>query len=334
MKVTVLGAGSWGTALAKVLGDKGHRVVLWGRREEAMRSIRESRVNEAFLPGVALPASLDATHLLDEALEGADMLLVAVPTHGLREVLPRVSTLVRQPIPVISATKGIEQETLKLVNHIIEDELPWSKGVFIALSGPSFAMEVARGQPTVVVAAAADAGLAREVQRAFFSDGSFRVYLSTDVLGVEMGGALKNVIAIAAGASDGMGFGTNARAALITRGLAEIARLAVRMGAEPMTLAGLAGMGDLVLTCSGSLSRNRHVGFELGKGKKLAQILSEMRQVAEGVRTTKSAWDLAQREGVPMPIVEQVFRVLYEDKDPKAAVWDLMVREASLEFQF
>lgn len=334
MKVTVLGAGSWGTALAKVLGDKGHTVMLWGRREDAMRAIRETHCNEPFLPGITLPPTLDATHLLDEALDRADMILVAVPTHGLREVLPKVAEIVRAPVPVISATKGIEQESLKLVNHVIQDELPWSKGTFVALSGPSFAMEVAKGQPTVVVAAAHDAGLAREVQRAFFSDGSFRVYLSTDVLGVEMGGALKNVIAIAAGTSDGMGFGTNARAALITRGLAEMARLAVRMGAEPMTLAGLAGMGDLVLTCSGSLSRNRHVGFELGKGKKLQQILGEMRQVAEGVRTTKSAWDLAQREGVAMPIVEQVYRVLYEDKDPKAAVWDLMVREASLEFQF
>jgi glycerol-3-phosphate dehydrogenase (NAD(P)+) len=334
MKVAVLGAGSWGTALAKVLADKGHAVHLWGRREDAMRALEESRVNAPFLPGIRLPDTLTGTHLLEEALDGADMLLVAVPTHGLREVLPKVSPLVRRPIPVISATKGIEQDSLKLVNHVIEDELPWSVGTFVALSGPSFAMEVAQGQPTVVVAAAKDAGLAREVQRAFFSDGSFRVYLSTDVLGVEMGGALKNVIAIAAGASDGMGFGTNARAALITRGLAEIAQLAVRMGAEPMTLAGLAGMGDLVLTCSGSLSRNRHVGFELGKGRKLRDILGDMRQVAEGVRTTKSAWDLAQREGVSMPIVEQVFRVLYEDKDPRVAVWDLMVREASHEFQF
>ncbi|MDP3277854.1 MAG: NAD(P)H-dependent glycerol-3-phosphate dehydrogenase [Deltaproteobacteria bacterium] len=332
MKITVLGAGSWGTALAKVLGDKGHQVHLWSRRAEQAAAIRSTQRNDAFLPEIVLPATLTATHDLEEALDQADMLLVAVPTHGLREILPRVHAIVRTPIPVISATKGIEQDTLMLVHQVIEDEIPWTKGMFVGLSGPSFAMEVALGQPTVVVAAATDAGLAREVQRAFFSDGSFRVYLSTDVLGVELGGALKNVIAIGAGASDGMGFGNNARAALITRGLSEIARLAVHLGAEPMTLAGLAGMGDLVLTCSGSLSRNRHVGFELGRGRKLTEILGDMRQVAEGVRTTKSAFELAQREGVSMPIVEQVYRVLYEDKDPKAAVWDLMVREASLEF--
>ncbi len=333
MKITVLGAGSWGTALAKVLADKGHTVHLWSRREEQAKQIRDTRINEPFLPGIVLPPTLDATHSLDEALEGANMLLVAVPTHGLREVLPQVNGLIKSPIPVISATKGIEQDTLMLVNHMIEDALPWSKDTFVALSGPSFAMEVAKGMPTVVVAAAKQEHLAREVQQAFFSDGTFRVYLSTDVLGVELGGALKNVIAIAAGASDGMGFGTNARAALITRGLAEITRLAVRMGAEPMTLAGLAGMGDLVLTCSGSLSRNRHVGFELGKGRKLAEVLGEMRQVAEGVRTTKSAFELAKREKVTMPIIEQVYQVLYEDKEPKAAMWDLMVREASLEIQ-
>lgn len=333
MKVTVLGAGSWGTALAKVLADKGHNVHLWSRREEQAKLIRDTRINEPFLPGIVLPPTLDATHSLEEALDGAAMLLVAVPTHGLREVLPQVRPFIKSPIPVISATKGIEQDTLLLVNHMIEQELPWSKDTFVALSGPSFAMEVAKGMPTVVVAAAKQESLAREVQKAFFSDGTFRVYLSTDVLGVEMGGALKNVIAIAAGASDGMGFGTNARAALITRGLAEIARLAVRMGAEPLTLAGLAGMGDLVLTCSGSLSRNRHVGFELGKGRKLKEVLGEMRQVAEGVRTTKSAFELAKREGVPMPIIEQVYSVLYEEKEPKAAMWDLMVREASLEMQ-
>jgi glycerol-3-phosphate dehydrogenase (NAD(P)+) len=333
MKITVLGAGSWGTALAKVLADKGHSVHLWGRREEQAKQIRDTRINEPFLPGIVLPPTLDATHSLEEALEGASMMLVAVPTHGLRQLLPQVSALIKAPIPVISATKGIEQDTLMLVNHMIEDELPWSRDTFVALSGPSFAMEVAKGMPTVVVAAAREEALARQVQQAFFSDGTFRVYLSTDVLGVELGGALKNVIAIAAGASDGMGFGTNARAALITRGLSEITRLAVRMGADPLTLAGLAGMGDLVLTCSGALSRNRHVGFELGKGRKLSEVLGEMRQVAEGVRTTKSAFDLAKRQGVAMPIIEQVYQVLYENKEPKAAMWDLMVREASLEIQ-
>jgi glycerol-3-phosphate dehydrogenase (NAD(P)+) len=335
MRVAVLGAGSWGTALAKVLADKGHHTMLWGRRPELAAGIRETRQNATFLPGIELPATLHATSDLAEALDDAGMILVAIPTHGLREVLRSAAPHVKKrDVPVVSATKGIEQETLVMVNEVIEDEWRWSKDYFAALSGPSFAMEVAQRLPTVVVAAARQIELAREVQRAFFSDGTFRVYLSTDVVGTEMGGALKNVIAIAAGASDGMGFGHNARAALITRGLAEIARLAVKLGGEPMTLAGLAGMGDLVLTCTGSLSRNRHVGFELGRGRTLNEVLGEMRQVAEGVRTAKSAHDLARREGVPMPIVHEVYSVLYEHKEPKVAVWDLMVREAHKEFDY
>jgi glycerol-3-phosphate dehydrogenase (NAD(P)+) len=332
MRVTVLGSGSWGSALAKVLAEKGHRVALWGRRPELAHAIQTTRQNATFLPGISFPDTLMATSDLGEALAHTEMLLVAVPTHGLREVLRAAAPFIPKPVPVVSATKGIENETLMLVNDMIESELRWSKDYFAALSGPSFAMEVAQKLPTVVVAAARDLVLAREVQRAFFSDGTFRVYLSTDVVGVEMGGALKNVIAIAAGASDGMGFGHNARAALITRGLAEIARMAVKLGGEPLTLAGLAGMGDLVLTCTGHLSRNRHVGFELGRGRALAEVLAEMRQVAEGVRTAKSAHDLAQREGVSMPIVAEVYRVLYEGKDPRAAVYDLMVREAHREF--
>ncbi len=334
MRVAVLGSGSWGTALAKVLADKGHKVALWGRRRELTETIRTTRQNGTFLPGIELPVTLSATSELGEALHEAEMILVAIPTHGLREVLRSAAPLVGKHVPVVSATKGIENETLVLVNEVIEDEWRWSKPYLAALSGPSFAMEVAQRLPTVVVAAARELDLAREVQQAFFSDGTFRVYLSTDVVGVEMGGALKNVIAIAAGASDGMGFGHNARAALITRGLAEIGRLAVKLGGEPRTLSGLAGMGDLVLTCTGSLSRNRHVGFELGRGRKLSDVLGEMRQVAEGVRTAKSAFDLAKREQVAMPIVEEVYSVLYEDKDPRTAVFDLMVREAHKEFDY
>jgi glycerol-3-phosphate dehydrogenase (NAD(P)+) len=335
MRVAVLGAGSWGTALAKVLADKGHQTMLWGRRPELAAGIRETKQNATFLPGIELPATLNATSDLAEALDGAGLVLVAIPTHGLREVLRNAAPHVKdRTVPVVSATKGIEQETLVMVNEVIEEEWRWSKDYFAALSGPSFAMEVAQRLPTVVVAAARRIELARDVQRAFFSDGTFRVYLSTDVVGTEMGGALKNVIAIAAGASDGMGFGHNARAALITRGLAEIGRLAVKLGGDSMTVAGLAGMGDLVLTCTGSLSRNRHVGFELGRGRTLTEVLGEMRQVAEGVRTAKSAFDLAKRENVPMPIVQEVYSVLYENKEPKAAVFDLMVREAHKEFDY
>jgi glycerol-3-phosphate dehydrogenase (NAD(P)+) len=331
MKIAVLGSGSWGSALAKVLSDNGHRVALWGRRPELAAAIEATRENAAFLPGSRFADTLRATSALDDALDGAEMLLVAVPTHGLREVLRASADYIPKGIPVISATKGIEQNSLEFVHEMIAAEVPWSKQTFVALSGPSFAREVAAGLPTVVVAAARDLNLAREVQTAFWTDDRFRVYLSDDVVGVEVGGALKNVVAIAAGASDGLGFGHNTRAALITRGLAEIARLTMKMGGDALTLAGLAGMGDLVLTCTGDLSRNRHVGFELGQGKTLTEILGGMRQVAEGVRTARSAWDLAQREGVSMPITEQVYLALYHDKPPREAVHDLMTRSAGHE---
>ena len=331
MRVAVLGSGSWGTALAKVLSDKGHRVMLWGRRPELAADIRAKRENATFLPGYRLADTLDATSDLGEALHGAEMLLMAVPTHGIRETLQRCESLIPRGIPVVSATKGIEQETLFFVNEMIASEVPWTEPYFVALSGPSFAKEVAAGLPTVVVAAAKDLGLARDVQQAFWTENRFRVYLTDAVVGVEVGAALKNVIAIAAGASDGLGFGHNARAALITRGLAEIARLAMKMGGDALTLAGLAGMGDLVLTCTGELSRNRYVGFELGKGRTLDEIVGSMRQVAEGVRTTKSARDLSRREGVYMPIIEQVYAALYEQKDLPRAVYELMTREAGHE---
>jgi glycerol-3-phosphate dehydrogenase (NAD(P)+) len=331
MRIAVLGSGSWGTALAKIVADNKHDVTLWGRRPELAAQIRETHENATFLPGARLPDTLRATSDLDEALAGAEMLVMAVPTHGIRETLQKCVTLIPKGIPVVSATKGIEQETLFFVNEMLADEAPSTKDCFVALSGPSFAREVASGLPTVVVAAARDLSLAREVQRAFWTDNRFRVYLSDDVVGVEVGGALKNVIAIAAGASDGLGFGHNARAALITRGLAEIARLAMKMGGDALTLAGLAGMGDLVLTCTGDLSRNRYVGFELGKGRPLTDVLGGMRQVAEGVRTSKSAYDLSRREGVFMPIIEQVHATLYEAKDLRQAVYDLMTREAGHE---
>ena len=331
MKVAVLGSGSWGSALAKVLADNNHRVALWGRRPELAAAIEATRENATFLPGARFADSLRATSALEEALDGAEMLLVAVPTHGLREVLRAASGFIPQGIPVVSATKGIEQESLEFVHEMIAAEVPWSKRTFVALSGPSFAREVAMGLPTVVVAAAHDLALARAVQGAFWTDDRFRVYVSDDVVGVEVGGALKNVVAIAAGASDGLGFGHNTRAALITRGLAEIARLTMKMGGHALTLSGLAGMGDLVLTCTGDLSRNRHVGFELGRGRTLDEVLGGMRQVAEGVRTAKSAWDLARREGVDMPITEQVYLALYEGKPLRNAVSDLMNRAAGHE---
>ncbi len=331
MRIAVLGSGSWGSALAKVVSDKGHDVTLWGRRPELMAQLRETRENAPFLPGVRFGDALRPTSDLGEALDGAEMVVMAVPTHGIRETLKRCESMIPRSVPVVSATKGIEQETLYFVNEMLADEVPWTRDAFVALSGPSFAREVATGLPTVVVAASRDLALARAVQQAFWTENRFRVYLSDDVVGVEVGGALKNVIAIAAGASDGLGFGHNARAALITRGLAEIARLAMKMGGDALTLAGLAGMGDLVLTCTGELSRNRYVGYELGKGRSLADILGGMRQVAEGVRTSKSAYDLSRREGVYMPIVEQVYGALYDGKELRQAVFELMTREAGHE---
>lgn len=331
MKVTVLGSGSWGSALAKVLSDKGHRVALWGRRPELAAQIQETRENATFLPGARFADTLASTADLAGALEGAEMVVMAVPTHGIREVMAHARAHMPEGVPVVSATKGIEQETLFFVNEMLAESVPSTRDHFVALSGPSFAKEVAAGLPTVVVAASRDLQLARAVQQAFWTDNVFRVYLTDDVVGVEIGGALKNVIAIAAGASDGLGFGHNARAALITRGLNEIARLAMKMGGDALTLAGLAGMGDLVLTCTGELSRNRYVGFELGKGRSLQEVLGGMRQVAEGVRTAKSAHDLARREGVHMPITQQVYCALYEEKNLRAAVYELMTREAGHE---
>ena len=324
--VAVLGSGSWGTALAKLLADKGHQTALWARRQVVADAIQGDRQNEAYLPGFALPDTLRATHQLGHALEGAELVLVVVPTHGLRAVLKNVSPILPQGVPIVSAIKGIENESLMLVSEIFEEELPIERHPYLTyLGGPSFAKEVAAGVPTAVCIAGHENSVVEEAQEAFTTD-RFRVYNTEDVVGVELGGALKNVIAIAAGIADGLGFGHNTRAGLITRGLAEISRLAIARGANPLTLAGLSGMGDLVLTCTGDLSRNRNVGLQIGRGAKLQEVLDSMQMVAEGVRTTKSVYNMAQRDNVDMPIGEEVYRMLYEDKDPKKAVADLMTR--------
>jgi glycerol-3-phosphate dehydrogenase (NAD(P)+) len=330
MKIAVLGAGSWGTALAKLLADKGNDVHLWARKESQAAAIETARENQRYLAGFALPATLHATHDLHQTLDGAELVVSVVPSHGLRELLPSVVPLLPD-VPIVSASKGIENNTLKLVSEIFEELVPPNKhGLLTYLSGPSFAKEVAAGMPTVVVAAGRDGAVTTTVQRAFATD-RFRVYTSSDVIGVELGGALKNVIAIATGIGDGLGFGHNTRAALITRGLAEMGRLAINMGGDPLTLAGLAGMGDLVLTCTGDLSRNRQVGLELGKGRKLADVLSGMTMVAEGVKTAKSAYELADKRGVEMPIVQEAYRILYEDRPPLEAMGALMTRELKAE---
>ncbi|MDI1481880.1 NAD(P)H-dependent glycerol-3-phosphate dehydrogenase [Polyangium sp. y55x31] len=325
-KVAVLGAGAWGTALAKVLADKQNPTFLWSHRADLALLINERRVNERYLPSAPLPPTLRATADLEEALSGATLVVLVVPSHAMREVV----TIARPYIParalICSATKGIENDSLMLMSEVLVDELGRAVEPRLSyLSGPSFAKEVAAGQPTAVVVAGKSNDETVAVQHAFATE-RLRVYQSDDVVGVEVGGALKNVVAIAAGAADGFGFGHNARAGLITRGLAEIARIAMVKGGSPLTLAGLSGLGDLVLTCTGELSRNRTVGYEMGRGRTLDDVLTHLGHVAEGVKTAKSAYDLGVKLDVDMPITTEVYRVLYEQKPPLQAVVDLMNR--------
>jgi glycerol-3-phosphate dehydrogenase (NAD(P)+) len=324
--VAVVGSGAFGTALAKVLADQNNPTMLWARRVELAEAINRAHLNEHYLPGIRLPDALRASAQLEETLRGAELVLFVVPSHATRAVVTEAKPHIPSDAIICSATKGIETDTLMLMSEVLIDVLgAEAESRLSFLSGPSFAKELAAGVPTAVTVAGASAETAERVQREF-ATANLRMYYTHDVPGVEVGGALKNVIAIAAGAVDGLGFGLNTRAALMTRGLAEIGRLAVAKGAEPLTLAGLAGMGDLVLTCTGALSRNRTVGYELGKGKRLADILAALGHVAEGVNTTKSAHDLGRKLGVELPITEEVYRVLYEDKPAKQALVDLMTR--------
>ncbi|TLM66591.1 MAG: NAD(P)-dependent glycerol-3-phosphate dehydrogenase [Deltaproteobacteria bacterium] len=331
MRIAVIGAGSWGTALANLLARKGLDVCLWAYERELVERMGASRVNDLFLPGIQLEARLAVTNDLAAAVGGRDVVVLVSPSQVMRRVVEQLRPHLAGDCLLVSAAKGIENETLMLMSEVLEEVLgPAVAGRCAYLSGPSFAREVAEGLPTAVAVAAADSSVARTVQELFRTD-YFRVYTNPDVIGTELGGALKNVIALAAGVSDGLGFGHNARAALINRGLVEMARLGMAKGAEAETFAGLAGMGDLVLTCTGDLSRNRTVGVELGKGRKLADILAGMRMVAEGVKTTLSAWQLAQKLGVVMPITEQMYQILYQEKDPRQAVSELMMRQQRAE---
>lgn len=331
-KVAVLGSGAWGTALGKVLAEKGDDVVIWARREELCTPINEQHENVRYLPGAILPKNLTATSDLAAALHGVNLVVFVVPSHATREVAKLAAKLIPKDVAIVSATKGIEIDSLMLMNEVLEDELTAHRdGQLAFLSGPSFAKELASQHPTAVVIACRNQQTCHAVMKRFHTP-YLRLYASEDVHGVECGGALKNVIAIATGAVEGLGYGHNTRAAVITRGLAEVARLAISRGGSPLTLAGLAGMGDLVLTCTGELSRNRTVGVELGKGKKLKEILEALGHVAEGVKTTKSAYELSMKLGVDMPIVREMYAVLYEDKPlPRAAI-DLMTRELGPEF--
>ncbi|MDI1430994.1 NAD(P)H-dependent glycerol-3-phosphate dehydrogenase [Polyangium sorediatum] len=325
-KVAVLGAGAWGTALAKVLADKQNPTFLWSHSADLALLINERRVNERYLPSAPLPPTLRATGDIEQALSGAELVVFVVPSHAMREVVARARPYLPQRALLCSATKGIENDSLMLMSEVLIDELGRDVEPRLSyLSGPSFAKEVAAGQPTAVVVAGKSNDETVAVQHAFATE-RLRVYQSDDVVGVEVGGALKNVVAIAAGAVDGLGFGHNARAGVITRGLAEIARIAMVKGGSPLTLAGLSGLGDLVLTCTGELSRNRTVGYEMGRGRTLDDVLSHLGHVAEGVKTAKSAYDLGVKLDVDLPITSEVYRVLYEQKTPLQAVVDLMNR--------
>jgi len=327
MRCTILGAGSWGTALGATLASKGFPVCLWDKDAPVLEAIAHKHENTRYLPGLALPPTITAKPDVACALEGAELVVFAVPSQAVRQVAIESKRLLHAGVPLCSVAKGIEVDTLMTMSEVLEDVLPVPMHPYLTfLSGPSFAKEVAAGLPTAVTIAGRWERISKQVQDAFHTR-TFRPYTSTDVVGVEVGGCVKNVIAIAAGLSDGMGFGANARAALITRGLAEIGRLAVRKGANPMTLGGLSGLGDLVLTCSSEQSRNHTVGFELGRGKKLEDIQRALGQVAEGVLNARSTRDLARKLKVEMPISEMVYRVLYEGQAPRQAVGELMNRE-------
>lgn len=327
-KIAIIGAGSWGTALAIVLSRsrRHHAISLWGHEPEIVEAIRVRRVNDVFLPGFELPAIVEPTDDLAEALASAEIVLGVMPSQHARRLYSEILPMLAPGAAIVSATKGLEPDTLLRMSEVISRCGPGKSAPRVAaLSGPSFAREAARGDPTAVAIASDDAALATQVQEEF-SGPTFRLYTNSDVAGVELGGAVKNVIAIAAGVAEGLGFGHNTLAALITRGLAEMTRLSMALGGRPETMAGLAGMGDLVLTCTGALSRNRGVGVELGRGRKLDDIVGSTRMIAEGVSTTSATRALAQRLGIEMPITEQMHGVLYEGRSPRDAIRELMER--------
>jgi glycerol-3-phosphate dehydrogenase (NAD(P)+) len=330
-EISVIGAGAWGTGLAIVLGRKGtHRVRLWAHEADVCESITHQRVNEKFLPGRTIPDSVTASNDLAAALVEAQIVVSVMPSPHCRSLFERMRPLIPPNALIVSATKGLEESSLQRMTEVICQILGRTNSVG-ALSGPTFAVEVARGDPTAITIASQDAALLQTVQYEF-SDPSFRVYTNSDVIGVELGGALKNIIAIAAGICDGLGFGHNSAAALITRGLAEMTRLVVACGGRPETMAGLAGLGDLVLTCTGGLSRNRSVGVELGRGRQLPEIIAGMHgMVAEGVFTTSAAVGLAKARDVEMPITEQMHAILHQGKSPRDAIHELMTRSGKSE---
>jgi glycerol-3-phosphate dehydrogenase (NAD(P)+) len=330
MKFSIVGAGTFGTAMAMIASRCGNEVLLWAHDAGVAEGIAKTGRNPSYLAGLPLDGNIRATHSIEEAARFSDTIFMIVPSHYYREVLSKLKPHLTSAVNVLSGTKGIETETLHRMSEITAGVLGRQLRAFAVLSGPTFALEVARGDPTAAVVASSDSDFSQQMQRALSSN-TFRLYHAGDVVGVELAGSLKNVIAIAAGVVEGLGLGFNTNAALITRGLHEISKLGIALGGRPETFAGLAGMGDLVLTCTGSLSRNRTVGVALGQGKKLHDILDDSRFVAEGVKTAKAARSLAERHGIDMPITTEMYRVLYEGEAPPAAIQRLMSRSLKAE---
>lgn len=332
-RIAVLGAGSWGTALAIILAKRGYDVKLWARKARIVAEINEQKINSRYLQGVNIPPKVEATVDLAEALKDSPVVVLAVPSHAMRETVRAIRPLIHEKAYLVNTAKGLENDTLLRMSQVIASELPESMHQQVAtLSGPSHAEEVSRDIPSTIVVAARQRATAELIQDVFMSP-FFRVYTNPDLTGVELGGSLKNVIALATGISDGLGFGDNTKAAIMTRGLAEITRLGVAMGAKALTFAGLAGIGDLIVTCTSMHSRNRRAGIQLGQGKPLDIVLEEMGMVVEGVRTTKAAYALAREYGVEMPITNQVYQVLFEGQEPRSSVARLMQRSRTHEVE-
>jgi glycerol-3-phosphate dehydrogenase (NAD(P)+) len=330
VKVTVLGAGSWGTTLALVLNQNNHRVTCWSFDKSDIDSINKLKENKKFLPGINIPDTVSFTNDLQSSVDSAEVIIVAIPSHAVRSVVQSIDLSSKSDLIWVNVAKGIENGTLLRISQVIGQVGHVSSDNIAVLFGPSHAEEVSREIPTAIVSASKSKETAKLVQHLFMTP-YFRVYANLDLIGVELGGALKNIIAVAAGICDGAGFGDNTKAALMTRGLVEINRLGIQMGAKPDTFAGLSGMGDLIVTCTSKHSRNRYVGEQIGKGRPLQDVLNEMVMVAEGVKTTASAYELSLKEGVEMPITEQVYRTLFEGKPPVEAMQDLMTRASKIE---
>jgi glycerol-3-phosphate dehydrogenase (NAD(P)+) len=331
MKISVLGAGGWGTTLAILLHYNGHNVSLWEYKKSYAKELIKKRVNTDYLPGIKIPKEIIITHDLEELIDDKNLIVLAVPSQFLRGIVKNINYRKIEDTILVSVSKGIEKNSLMTMSQMLKDVFPHiSENQIGVISGPSHAEEVSKRVPTAVVAASADIETSKTIQAAFMTS-YFRIYASTDILGVELGGAFKNIIAIGAGIIDGAGFGDNTKAAIMTRGVAEISRLGLAMGARPETFAGLSGMGDLIVTCMSRHSRNRYVGEQIGKGKTLKEILKSMEQIAEGVETTRSAKQLAANNDIETPITNEVYKILYEDKDPVKATTDLMTRDMKTE---